>query len=91
MNTIRLDHHARCFSTWGDGGIYFRDIRYDVENNITYVGDSRGNVTVYHHDGALPYKIIDPLGNATLIEYNEHTQIVREANPLGNKTHTYLR
>lgn len=82
-----LDHHARCLRTWGDGGIYHRDIRYDIENKITCVGDSRGNVTVYHHDGALPHKIIDPLGNTTLIEYNEYAQIVREVNPLGNANH----
>ena len=82
----RTDHHARCLRTWGDGGIYHRDIRYDIENRITYVGDSYRNVTVYHHDGALPHKIIDPFGNTTLIEYNEHAQIVREVNPLGNAT-----
>ncbi len=82
----RLDHTARCLRTWGDDGLYYRDIRYDLDNNITYVTDSRNNVITYHHDGVVPHKIIDPLGNITQIEYNEHAQIVREVNPLGNAT-----
>ena len=81
-----LDHNARCVRTWGDGDIYLRDLHYDDENKITQVRDSRGNITVYHHDGVLPYKIIDPLNNINLIEYNEYSQIICETNPLGFKT-----
>ncbi len=81
-----LDHNARCLRTWGDDGIYYRDLHYDDANNITHVRDSRGNITVYHHNGVLPHKIIDPLKNTNLIEYNEYSQIVCETNPLGYKT-----
>lgn len=81
-----LDHNARCLRTWGDGGIYYRDIRYDIENNITWVKDSRGNVTTYYHNGVLPHRIVDPLNYTSLMEYNEHAQIVREVNPIGNAT-----
>lgn len=80
------DHHARCVETWGDDGIYYRNIRYDLEQNITYVKDSNGHVTVYHHDGALPHKIIDPLGNSSHVEYNEYAQIVSELNEAGYQT-----
>ncbi len=81
-----LDHNSRCLRTWGDGDIYLRDLYYDDENKITHVRDSRGNITVYHHNGVLPYKIIDPLSNINLIEYNEYSQITCETNPLGFKT-----
>jgi RHS repeat-associated protein len=81
-----LDHNARCLRTWGDGGIYYRDIRYDTDNDITWVKDSRGNVTTYYHNGVLPHRIVDPLNHASLTEYNEHAQIAREVNPLGNAT-----
>ncbi|HSC69488.1 MAG TPA: DUF6531 domain-containing protein [Cellvibrio sp.] len=81
-----LDHNARCLRTWGDGGVYYRDIRYDTANDITWVKDSRGNVTTYYHNGVLPHRIVDPLNYASLTEYNEHAQIVREVNPLGNAT-----
>ena len=81
-----LNHNARCVRTWGDGDIYLRDLHYDDENKITHVRDSLGNITIYHHDGVLPYKIIDPLNNISVIEYNEYSQIICETNPLGFKT-----
>ncbi|MGB3609264.1 MAG: RHS repeat-associated core domain-containing protein, partial [Cellvibrio sp.] len=80
------DHNARCIRTWGDEGIYFRHLHYDLDNRITYVKDSRGHVTTYHHDGVLPHKIIDPLGNITRVEHNEFAQAVSETDPLGNTT-----
>jgi len=81
-----LNRNARCVRTWGDGDIYLRDLHYDDENKITHVRDSLGNITIYHHDGVLPYKIIDPLNNISVIEYNEYSQIICETNPLGFKT-----
>lgn len=81
-----LDHNARCLRTWGDGGIYYRDIRYDLENKITYVKNSRGHVTTYYHNGVLPHRVVDPLNHASLTEYNEFSEIVCETNELGYKT-----
>lgn len=86
---FRFDEYGpagRCIETWGDEGIYYRSIRYDLDNNITYVRDSLGCVTEYHHDLILPHKIIDPLKHATSITYNAHGQIVNQTNPLGYKT-----
>src|SRR5690606_9268396 len=80
------DHNARCLRTWGDEGIYYRDIRYDIENNITWVKDSRGNVTTYYHNGVLPHRIVDPLNHASLTEYNEFYDVICETNELGYKT-----
>lgn len=81
-----LDHNARCVKTWGDEGIYFRHLHYDKVNNITYVKDSLGHVTIYHHNGVLPHKIIDPLKNANQVEYNQYSQVICATSPLGYKT-----
>lgn len=81
-----LDHNARCLRTWGDGGIYYRDIRYDTVNNITYVKNSHGYVTTYYHNGVLPHRVVDPLNHASSTEYNEYSEIVCETNELGFKT-----
>ncbi|PUA28482.1 MAG: hypothetical protein B0W54_18740 [Cellvibrio sp. 79] len=81
-----LDHNARCLRTWGDEGIYYREIRYDLENNITYVKNSLGHITTYYHNGVLPYRIVDSLNHASLVEYNEYSQVVCETNELGYKT-----
>lgn len=81
------DHNARCLRTWGDEGIYYRDIRYDIENNITWVKDSLGNVITYYHDGILPYKIMDPLQNISKTSYNSFFQIICNTDQLGNNTY----
>ena len=80
-----LDHNARCLRTWGDGGIYYRDIRYDTGNNITYVKNSHGHLTTYYHNGVLPHRVVDPLNHATSIEYNSHFDVIGITNPLGHK------
>ncbi|HTF95531.1 MAG TPA: RHS repeat-associated core domain-containing protein [Cellvibrio sp.] len=72
--------------TWGDEGIYYREIRYDLENNITYVKNSLGYVTTYYHNGVLPHRVVDPLNHASLTEYNEYSEIICETNELGYKT-----
>jgi len=79
------DHNARCVETWGDGGIYYRKLSYDLENNITFVQNSLGYVTEYHHNQVVPHRIVDPLKNITTIEYNEYSQVVCETNALGFK------
>jgi RHS repeat-associated protein len=81
-----LDHNARCLRTWGDEGIYYRDIRYDTVNNITYVKNSLGHVTTYYHNGVLPHRVVDPLNHASLTEYNEYSEITKETNELGHTT-----
>src|SRR5690606_21529074 len=79
------DHNARCIETWGDGGIYYRKLSYDLDNNITRVQDSLGYITEYHHNQVVPHKIVDPLNNITTIEYNEYSQVICETNALGFK------
>lgn len=79
------DHNARCIETWGDDGIYYRKLDYDLDNNITRVQDSLGHVTEYHHNQVVPHRIVDPLNNITTIEYNEYSQVICEINALGFK------
>lgn len=79
------DHNARCVETWGDGGIYYRKLNYDLDHNITRVLDSLGHVTTYHHNQVVPHRIVDPLNNITTIDYNEYSQVICETNPLGFK------
>ena len=81
-----LDHNARCLRTWGDDGIYYRELRYDIENNITWAKNSFGHVTTYYHNGVLPHRIVDPLNHASLTEYNEYYDVICETNELGYKT-----
>ena len=80
------NHNSRCIETWGDDGIYYRKLDYDIENNITRVLNSLGHSTVYHHDGVLPNKIVDPLGNVSTVEYNQFGQVVLEKNEAGYVT-----
>ena len=81
-----IDHNARCVKTWGDGGIYGRNLHYDTANNITYVKDSLSQVTTYFHDGVLPHKVIDPLQHTTLTAYNDYAQVISETNELGYRS-----
>jgi len=77
------DRNARCVETWGDDGIYYRKLYYDLESNITRVQDSLGYVTTYHHNQVVPHRIIDPLDNITAIEYNQYFEVICETNALG--------
>lgn len=81
-----IDHTARCIETWGDKEIYYRKLEYDRQKNITKVYDSHGYVTSYHHDNALPFKIINPKGFESFIEYNNFAQIVKEIDEVGGVT-----
>lgn len=86
---FRFDEYSpngRCVETWGDEGIYYRHISYDLAQGTTQVADSLGGITRYHHDGVLPFKIIDPLGNNTLIYYNDYAQVIKETDALGYTT-----
>lgn len=80
------DHRARCIETWGDGEIYYRKITYDTDNQITKVHNSLGHLTVYHHDGALPHKVVNAKGFVTLTQYNDYAQVICEIDEMGQKT-----
>ncbi len=81
-----LDSQARCIRTWGDGGIYNHQLRYDPDANVTLVQNSLGHVTTYHHDGSMVHKVIDPLGHQTATEYDENYRVVAEIDALGQRS-----
>ena len=60
---FRFDEYSpngRCVETWGDEGIYYRHISYDLAQGTTQVADSLGGITRYHHDGFCRLKLSTP-------------------------------
>jgi RHS repeat-associated protein len=72
---------AKCFRTWGDGGIYDHRLRYF--EGYTEVTNSLGHITLYYHKEGLVWKTIDALGGISFTEYNEFLELISEKNPLG--------
>ncbi|MEM9987865.1 MAG: RHS repeat domain-containing protein, partial [Bacteroidota bacterium] len=67
---------AKCIRTWGDQGIYDHKLTY--AGGITFVENSLGHTTAYHHNGALVTKEVDPKGNEKHYQYNEHFETLVE-------------
>lgn len=81
------DESARCTRTWGDGGLYARDLRYDVEARETRVTDSRGATTLYEWNAlGLVVRTVDAAGAERLTEWDEHGRKWSETDPLGGAT-----
>ncbi|HEU4582121.1 MAG TPA: DUF6531 domain-containing protein, partial [Polyangiaceae bacterium] len=83
---------AYCVRTWGDGGIYDHLITYDKAGRATFVENSLGFNTSYFMNplGAV-IKVIDPLGNTTQYEYDEHSlQRTKLTDPMGATTQWVL-
>ena len=76
-----IDESAKCYRTWGDGGIYENKLYYF--SGYTEVENSLGHRTTYYHEGGLVRKTIDPNGGITLTSYNEFNELLSEKNPLG--------
>lgn len=76
-----IDELAKCYHTWGDGGIYDHKLQYF--DGYTIVENSLGHRTTHYHEGGLVRKSIDPNGGITLTSYNEYNELLSEKNPLG--------
>ena len=62
---------ARCVRTWGDGGIYAREIGYDLQNGTSTVRNGKHHVERYFwNQRGLVIRSITPLGHESLAEYN---------------------
>ena len=77
---------ARCTRTWGDGGIYDHKITYDEELGVTFVVNSLGHKTTYHHDGAVVLRVVDAHGNEESTTYSENYDVVEVVDALGRTT-----
>jgi RHS repeat-associated protein len=75
------DENAKCYRTWGDGGIYDHKLSY--LDGYTVVENALGYLTAYYHEGGLVHKTIDPDGEVLLTVYNEHNELISEKDPSG--------
>lgn len=76
-----IDELAKCYHTWGDGGIYNHKLQYFEA--YTIVENSLGYQTTYFHEGGLVRKTIDPNGGVSSTNYNEFDELISERNQLG--------
>jgi RHS repeat-associated protein len=77
------DERARCIRTWGDGGIYDRQITYHPGKTV--VVDSLGAVSHYEHEAGLVTRSVDARG-ATRESRYEHGRLVEWVDALGRRT-----
>lgn len=62
---------ARCVRTWGDGGIYAREITYDPRIGMTAVRNGKRHIERYFwNPRGLVTRSLSPLGYENLAEYN---------------------
>ena len=62
---------ARCVRTWGDGGIYAREIVYDSHNASSTARNGKNHIERYFWDQrGLVTRSITPLGHESRSEYN---------------------
>lgn len=62
---------ARCVRSWGDGGIYAREIGYDADAGSSTVRNGKNHVETYFwNQRGLVTRSITPLGHESLAEYN---------------------
>ena len=81
------DEHARCVRTWGDAGIYSRQLEYDLALKQTKVTNSLGRSTLHFwNEEGLVFNVLDSLGCTTETVYNEFNQPISQTNELGQPT-----
>ena len=78
---------ARCLRTWGDGGIHDNTVSYDLENKVTRVVNSLGQITHYYWtDAGVVWKTVDPLAYECFTYYSESMELLREIDELQRVT-----
>ena len=78
---------ARCVRTWGDGGIYAREIAYDSALGMTTVQNGKNHAERYFWDRrGLVTRCITPLGHETRAESNRFAECERSTDANGRST-----
>jgi RHS repeat-associated protein len=81
------DIDGRCVTTSGSDGYMDGTISFDTERRVTVMTDSLGHATEYHlNDNWQVVRVVDPLGNETLREWDRYDRLVAETDPLGRTT-----
>ncbi|MFD5559081.1 DUF6531 domain-containing protein [Kitasatospora griseola] len=81
------DRSGRCVQTRGEQGILDAVFSYDLENRVTTVRDSLGNLTVYRlNEAGQTVSETDPLGAVTTFEWDRRDGLLSQTDPLGRTT-----
>jgi RHS repeat-associated protein len=83
---FQYDADARCIRTWGDGGLFYRDIAYDPVRRLTRVTDSRGSQMVYRGTaaGVADWRV-DALGNESAWQWDDAGHMTAQSYPNGTE------
>ncbi|MDR3435273.1 RHS repeat-associated core domain-containing protein [Telmatospirillum sp.] len=78
-NDPALGPAARCVESWGDGDLYRVRLAYDPEAQVTVATRGDGGVWRYRYDRqGLVVETIDPLGQTTERQFDDHCKLLRE-------------
>ena len=78
---------GRVVHTWGDGGLYDYQFKYDMDTGLVHITDSLGYATVVElNELGLPIREKDALGGVTQYEYDECGRTAVVTDPLGHST-----
>ncbi|SHG10732.1 DUF6531 domain-containing protein [Streptoalloteichus hindustanus] len=81
------DEHGRCVRTVGADGFLDGTLAYDTDNRVTVVTDSLGHRTTYHlNQLGQVIREVNPLGQATLSEWDRYHRLLSRTDPLGRVT-----
>jgi len=87
-----FDGDGQCVRTEGDDGYLTYTYEYDRENRVTRATNSLGDTTVFHLNDALQLaREIDPLGNETSFEWDQHHKPLAQTDSLGKHHQVPLR
>jgi len=75
---FQYDSKKRCTTTWGDGGLLYRRLDYDDQNNLTRVTDSRGATRFYYHSGGLVNRLVHGDGASKTFVYDDQSKLTSQ-------------
>ncbi|MFW5810291.1 MAG: DUF6531 domain-containing protein [Thermodesulfobacteriota bacterium] len=79
------DERGWCRETWGDGGILYRMLDYDLLNQRTRVIDSLGYVKQYiWNENGVVTQETHHQNDSWTFDYNDSLQLTRTEDPVGN-------
>ena len=80
------DESARCRRTWGDGGLFVRELSYGPEPRVTHVRDGAGRTERHEQDTAGRVTATTIGGVTTREEWDETGNLTARIDGAGNRT-----